>query len=79
MNMTKFKAPLLSFGGGLTVLLVFGFFLGYAANLAEPAMEILGTKVQRYACFRLFNYINFIVLLKENLVKSCLFIQLHSG
>ncbi len=52
LNMTKFGPPypnqLFSFGGGLTILLVFGFFLGYAANLAEPAMEILGTKVQKY-------------------------------
>lgn len=53
--MSKFGPPypnqLFSFGGGLTILLVFGFFLGYAANLAEPAMEILGTKVQKYPLF----------------------------
>jgi len=46
INMSKFQAPVMSYGGGITVLLIFGCLLGYAANLAEPAMEILGTKVQ---------------------------------
>ena len=39
--------PLFTQYGGKIVVIVFGFFLGYAATLAEPALQTLGTTVEK--------------------------------
>lgn len=39
------NTPVFKYGGGITLVLVFGWVLGYLATLAEPALSILGDKV----------------------------------
>jgi hypothetical protein len=39
--------PLFTEYGGKMVVIVFGFFLGYAATLAEPALQTLGTTIEK--------------------------------
>lgn len=39
--------PLFTEQGGKIVVIVFGFFLGYAATLAEPALQTLGTTIEK--------------------------------
>lgn len=48
-NYTPTRGPLFGADGGLTgilVVLLFAFFLGYGATLAEPALNALGTTVE---------------------------------
>eukprot|EP01095_Lingulamoeba_sp_RSL-Kostka_P013375 TRINITY_DN552_c0_g4_i1.p1 TRINITY_DN552_c0_g4~~TRINITY_DN552_c0_g4_i1.p1 ORF type:complete len:205 (-),score=69.78 TRINITY_DN552_c0_g4_i1:90-704(-) len=40
-------SPLYSYGVGLTLTILFSFFLGVGATVAEPALNVLGLKVEQ--------------------------------
>eukprot|EP01126_Amoeba_proteus_P057172 TRINITY_DN7259_c0_g1_i4.p1 TRINITY_DN7259_c0_g1~~TRINITY_DN7259_c0_g1_i4.p1 ORF type:complete len:544 (-),score=113.48 TRINITY_DN7259_c0_g1_i4:344-1975(-) len=46
IDTVQYGPAMYSFDSGITLVLVFSFFLGYGATVAEPALEILGSEVE---------------------------------